>query len=54
VGPNPSFTAAYCLVHIEKALLQLFEEIERARVGEGKHQAYRAMLHRLKDLYKVA
>lgn len=31
-----------------------FEEIERDRVGEGKHEAYHAMLHTLKGLYGVA
>jgi hemerythrin-like domain-containing protein len=31
-----------------------FEEIERIRVGEGKHEAYHAMLHGLKDLCEVA
>ena len=35
-------------------LAEQFEEIERDRVGVGKHEAYHAMLHNLKDLYGVA
>lgn len=35
-------------------LAEQFEEIERDRVGVGKHEAYHAMLHTLKDLYGVA
>jgi hemerythrin-like domain-containing protein len=35
-------------------LAEQFEEIERERVGVGKHEAYHAMLHNLKDLYSVA
>jgi hypothetical protein len=35
-------------------IVEQFEEIERDRVGEGKHEAYQAMLHRLKDLYEIA
>jgi hemerythrin-like domain-containing protein len=35
-------------------VVEQFEEIERDRVGEGKHDAYHAMLHRLKDLYEIA
>jgi len=35
-------------------LFQQFEEIELDRVGEGKHEAYHAMLHELKDRYGVA
>jgi hemerythrin-like domain-containing protein len=34
-------------------MVEQFEEIERDRVGEGKHEAYHAMLHHLKDLYGV-
>ena len=34
-------------------LEERFEEIERDRVGEGKHEAYHTMLHTLKDLYGV-
>jgi hemerythrin-like domain-containing protein len=30
-----------------------FEEIERDRVGVGKHEAYHDMLHRMKEAYKV-
>ena len=30
-----------------------FEEIERDRVGVGKHEAYHEMLHRLKKTYRV-
>jgi len=30
-----------------------FEEIERDRVGLGKHEAYHDMLHHLKDVYHV-
>jgi hemerythrin-like domain-containing protein len=35
-------------------VVEQFEEIERNRVGEGKHEAYHAMLHSLKDLYGAA
>ncbi len=35
-------------------LAEQFEEIERDRVGEGKHEAYHAMLHALRDDYGVA
>lgn len=31
-----------------------FDEIERERVGEGKHEAYHAMLHDLKERYGIA
>jgi hemerythrin-like domain-containing protein len=31
-----------------------FEEIERDRVGEGKHEAYHEMLHGLKERYGIA
>ncbi len=34
-------------------IAEQFEAIERDRVGEGKHEAYHAMLHTLKDLYGV-
>ncbi len=30
-----------------------FEAIERDRVGEGKHEAYHAMLHELEQVYEV-
>ena len=39
---------------VAATLVEKFEEIERDRVGEGKHEAYHAMLHHLKDLYRVA
>jgi len=32
-------------------MTEQFEEIERDRVGQGKHEAYHAMLHALRDLY---
>lgn len=35
-------------------IVEQFEEIERDRVGAGKHEAYHAMLHTLKDRYGVA
>lgn len=35
-------------------LVEQFEVIERDRVGEGRHEAYHAMLHELKDHYGVA
>jgi hemerythrin-like domain-containing protein len=38
----------------EDALNGKFEQIERERVGEGKHDAYHALLHDLKDRYGVA
>lgn len=34
-------------------LVERFEEIERDRVGEGKHEAYHAMLHNLRDQYGI-
>jgi len=34
-------------------LAEQYEEIERVRVGEGKHEAYHAMLDDLKDRYGV-
>ena len=34
-------------------IMERFEEIERDRVGVGKHEAYHDMLHRLKDIYRV-
>jgi len=36
---------------VATTLAEKFEKIERDRVGEGKHEAYHAMLHTLKDLY---
>ena len=39
---------------IAEQLAGQFEEIERTRVGEGKHEAYHAMLHALKKHYGVA
>lgn len=38
---------------VAATLTDQFEAIERDRVGEGKHEAYHAMLHTLKDLYGV-
>ncbi len=35
-------------------ILERFEAIERDRVGEGKHEAYHAMLHGLKQIYGLA
>ncbi len=34
-------------------IIERFEEIERDRVGEGRHEAYHDMLHRLKVIYRV-
>lgn len=34
-------------------MAEQLKEIERDRVGAGKHEAYHAMLHTLKDLYGV-
>lgn len=53
---NVLFPMADRLVPDEVAarLVEQFEAIERDRVGEGKHEAYHAMLHALKDLYGVA
>ena len=34
-------------------MIERFEEIERERVGAGKHEAYHEMLHRLKKSYGV-
>ena len=39
---------------VAAGLFEQFEEIERERVGDGKHEAYHAMLHELKDRYGVA
>jgi hemerythrin-like domain-containing protein len=36
---------------VAASVFMQFEEIERDRVGEGKHEAYHAMLHGLKDRY---
>jgi hemerythrin-like domain-containing protein len=35
-------------------VVEQFAEIERDRVGEGKHEAFHVMLHTLKDRYGVA
>jgi hemerythrin-like domain-containing protein len=32
-------------------IIERFEEIERVRVGAGKHEAYHNMLHRLREIY---
>jgi len=37
----------------EAAIVERFEEIERDRVGVGKHEAYHEMLHHLKEIYRV-
>jgi hemerythrin-like domain-containing protein len=34
-------------------IVERFEEIERDRVGAGKHEAYHAVLHRLKEIYQI-
>ncbi len=34
-------------------MVEQFEEIERNRVGVGKHEAYHSMLHRLKEAYRI-
>jgi hemerythrin-like domain-containing protein len=39
---------------VDARLAERFEEIERVRVGVGKHEAYHAMLHDLNDRYGVA
>jgi hemerythrin-like domain-containing protein len=53
---NILFPMADRLVPDEAAatLLEQFEAIERDRVGEGRHEAYHAMLHTLKDRYGLA
>lgn len=38
---------------VDEKLCGQFETIERERVGEGKHEAYHAMLHGLKTYYGV-
>jgi hemerythrin-like domain-containing protein len=38
---------------VARNMVGRFEEIERDRVGEGKHEAYHAMLNTLKDHYRV-
>ncbi|MGD0167956.1 MAG: hemerythrin domain-containing protein [Gaiellaceae bacterium] len=39
---------------VAATLAEKFDVIERERVGEGKHEAYHAMLHDLKDRYGIA
>jgi len=39
---------------VAATLVERYDEIERDRVGEGKHEAYHAMLHGLKDRYGIA
>ena len=39
---------------VANRLAEQFDVIERDRVGEGKHEAYHAMLHELKRHYGVA
>jgi hemerythrin-like domain-containing protein len=39
---------------VATSVVEQFDAIERDRVGEGKHEAYHAMLHNLKDLYRIA
>lgn len=39
---------------VATSIAERFEAIERDRVGEGKHEAYHAMLHHLGDFYGVA
>jgi hemerythrin-like domain-containing protein len=53
---NDLFPLADRLIPADAAatLVEKFEEIERERVGEGKHEAYHAMLHDLKDRYGIA
>jgi hemerythrin-like domain-containing protein len=34
-------------------MIERFAEIERDRVGVGKHEAYHDMLHRLKEIYRI-
>ncbi len=52
---NILFPMADQLVPDEVAagMLEKFEAIERDRVGEGKHEAYHAMLHSLTEVYGV-
>jgi hemerythrin-like domain-containing protein len=38
---------------VETSTIERFEEIERNRIGAGKHEAYHEMLHRLKEIYRV-
>lgn len=39
---------------VDATIVEEFDVIERERVGEGKHEAYHAMLHDLKGRYGVA
>jgi hemerythrin-like domain-containing protein len=39
---------------VADTMIGQFESIERERVGEGRHEAYHAMLNRLKDVYAVS
>jgi hemerythrin-like domain-containing protein len=39
---------------VAASMLERFEEIERDRVGEGKHEAYHVMLHHLRGIYALA
>jgi len=53
---NDLFSTADELIpeDVAATLVEKYEEIERDRVGEGKHEAYHAMLHDLKDRYGIA
>ncbi len=37
--------------HKQEELLKGFEKIEKERVGEGKHEEFHELLHRLKEVY---
>jgi hemerythrin-like domain-containing protein len=52
---NVLFPMADRLISSDMAarLVEQFDAIERDRVGEGKHEAYHAMLHTLKDHYRI-
>jgi len=37
--------------HTHEELLEGFERIERERIGEGAHEAFHALMHKLKEFY---
>ena len=53
---NTLFPMAERLIRGDAAatLAEKFDQIERERVGEGKHEAYHAMLHDLNNRYGIA
>ncbi|MBP1607877.1 MAG: cytoplasmic protein [Acidobacteria bacterium] len=52
---NILFPMADSLLNDDDAvkIIDRFAEIEKDRVGPGKHEAYHSLLHRLKEIYRV-